>query len=233
MSEIKGDLPPFLKPRAEQRAEEEIQRWKEARRQLLEKIEKVLREYRIVGGLDKNGKPEGTDKGKMGMEYQFETAGQGRWQVLVGKKMEYTPPPDLEDWQRAEIERDLTINQALGGVSSGQEQAHQRVINFLAANWKTLAGIFYPIEIEQTEGIEPVGFSEVYLAGRERADFLGIGPDGRYLVFEVGRGGKQPQIEKYRQGLVKMEVPEEMIMGFTINYSQAARQTTLLIRQVF
>jgi len=192
---------------------------------------KNLGGYQIVGGLDENGKPKETDRGEMGIEYQFVTVWQGDWQVLVKKDMKYTPPPDLKE--RAGILRDLTFNQAGCGVRSWEEKMHQRVINFFAANWPILAPIFYPIEIDQGEGPELVGFSEVYLGSVGRADFVGIGPDGRCLIFEVGKGGKGSQIERYRQNLVKMGVPEEMIMGFTINYSSTARQTKLTIRQAF
>ena len=39
MNEISEDLPPFLKPRVEQKAKAEIKEWKETRRGLLKKRE--------------------------------------------------------------------------------------------------------------------------------------------------------------------------------------------------
>ena len=230
MSEIREDLPPFLKPHVEQKAMAEIEEWEKARWGLLKKREKFLEDYRISRGLDEEGKPQGEDKGNMGVEYKFETTGKGKWQVFLGKNTECTPPPDLEDWQRAAIERDLTINQALGKTVFGQGNPQMLAVNFLEANWKTLAGIFS--SGQAATGVEVKSFTNVRVGGTE-IDFLGIGPDGRYIVFEVGRGGKASQIERYRQDLVKMGVPEEIIMGFTINYSPAERQTTLLVMQSF
>jgi len=176
MTETSGDIPEFLKPRVKQRAVEEIQRWKDARSDLLEKRKETLRGYIITSGLDK----EGLKRGNMGMEYQFETVGRGKWQVLVGEKMEYSSPPDLESWRRAEIARDLTINQSLGQTVSGQENPQMRAVNFLEANWSRLAGIFSPA---QKEGVESMSFSNVRLGGVV-LDFVGVGPDGRYMVLK-------------------------------------------------
>jgi len=223
MTEVNRDIPEFLKSRAEQKAREVIEGWKKARSGLLEKRGKILEEYKIISGLDK----EGVDRKGMGMEYQFETVGRGKWQVLVGEKIEYSPLPDLESWRRAEIARDLTINQFLGQTVSGQENPQMRAVNFLEANWSELAGIFSPA---QKEGVESMSFSNVRLGGVV-LDFVGVGPDGRYMVFEISRPGRESQIEQHRQALIDLGIPEGMITVFSVNYSPAARQTTLLIIQ--
>jgi len=226
MNEISEDLPPFLKPRVEQKARAEIEEWEKVRRGLLEKREKFLEGYRISGGLDEGGKPRGEDKGNMGVEYKFETAGKGKWQVFVGKNTEYTPPPDLEDWQRAAIEKNLTLNQALGQTVFGQGNPQMLAVNFLEANWKTLAGIFS--SGQATTGVEVKSFTNVRVGGTV-IDFLGIGPDGRYIVFEVARPGRASQIKQWQQALRGLKIPEEMVIAFRIQCSAAAAQTTLLI----
>jgi hypothetical protein len=227
MNEIREDLPPFLKPHAEQKARAEIEEWEKARRGLLEKREKFLEDYRISKGLDEEGKPRGEDKGNMGVEYKFETTGKGKWQVFLGKNTEYTPPPDLEDWQRAAIERDLTINQALGQTVSGQRDPQMLAVNFLEANWKTLAGIFS--SGQAATGVEARSFTNVRVGGTV-IDFLGIGPDGRYIVFEVAKPGRESQIEQWQRALRGLGIPEEMVTVFRIQCSAAATQTTLLIK---
>jgi len=226
MTEVSRDIPEFLKPRAEQKAKEEIQRWEEARSGLIEKRRKILEAYKIISGLDK----EGVDRKGMGIEYQFETAGQGRWQVLVGKgkEMKYSSPPELENWRKAEIARDLTINQTLGQTVSGQENSQMRAVNFLEANWNKLAGIFSPEEKASSPNLE--SFTNVKL-GSVAVDFIGVGADGRYMVFEIAKAGRKSQAEQYQQALINLGVPEKMITVFSVNYSTAARQTALLITQ--
>jgi len=223
MTEVSRDIPEFLKSKAKQRAKEEIKRWEKARSGLLEKRGKILKEYKIISGSDK----EGVDRKGMGIEYQFETAGQGKWQVLVGKgkEMKYSPPPELEDWRKVEIARDLTVNQVLGQTVSWQENPRRRVVNFLEANWNKLAGIFSPTQ----EGcVELASFSSVRISGVE-VDFVGLRTDGRYIVFEISRPGRESQINQYRQALIDLGIPEEMIRSFRVTCSAATNQTTLLI----
>jgi len=225
MTEVSRDIPEFLKPRAEQKAKEEIQRWEEVRSGLIEKRRKILEAYKIISESDK----EGVDRKGMGIEYQFETAEQGRWQVLVGKgkEMKYSPPPELENWRKAEIARELTINQALGETVSKQRSSQMRAVNFLEANWGELARIF---SLAQKESVEPMSFSNVRLGGVV-LDFVGVGSDERYMVFEIVRPGRESQINQYRQALINLGIPEKMIAVFSVNFSPAARQTTFLITQ--
>jgi hypothetical protein len=143
----------------------------------------------------------------------------------VKKKEADIPSCSLESWRRAKIARDLTINQALGQTVSEQENLQMRAVNFLEANWSELAGIFSPAQLG---GIKPVSFSNVRL-GRTMVDFVGIGPDGQYMVFEISRPGRESQIEQQRQALIDLGIPEGMIKIFRVNCSAAANQTTLLI----
>lgn len=226
MVEITGDLPPFLKPVLGKRALEAIENWREKHHWELTKREEILKGYRITEGVDEEGKPRGTDRGNMGIEYRFKTVRQGNWQILISEPIEYIPPPVLEDYQRAKILKKLTTRQIFPQPTSQEEAKHQRVVDFFQANWEVLAGIFYPLEVEKTADL--VGFSEVELNGR-RLDFIGIGPDGRYIVLEIGKGGKALQLEGYKQDLIKMGIPEQMIMAFRVSYSQSSWGITLIV----
>jgi len=227
MVELKADLPSFLKSRAKERVGKEIEEWKSARGSLLEKRKDFLEEYQISGGLDEKGKPKGVDRGNMGIEYQFETAGQGKWQILLGAKKKYASLPKLESWQRTEIEKRLTVNQKIGQTVSKQKNPQMRAINFLEANWKILAEIFSSKQEEAS--VEAKSFTKVNLSD-VTIDFIGLGTDGRYMIFEMGKsGGESRQIERSRQALANLGIPKETIACFRINYSPAAGKNTLLI----
>lgn len=223
MSEIGSDtLPPFLENKFGSEALEEIKNWKKKHSSELKKREKILAGY-------KTKEMKKTDRRRMGMEYRLETPHQGTWQIFISPPIEYKPPPALRPYRIVEILRDLTKGQSIPPEVAQDEKRHRRVINLFQVNWPELAEIFYPLAVEKA--VEPVGFSEVKLTGG-RADFIGIGPDGRYIILEIGKGGKTPQIEEYKQSLKNMGIPEEMIMTFKVSYSSAHQQTTLIITPV-
>lgn len=226
--EITTDIPSFLKPGQLQKAKEQIRQWEERNRANLTKKEKVINAFKITSGLDTIGMPEGIDKGNMGIEHRFGTACQDKWQLLVQKPIEYKEATQLEDWQLAQAIAGLTTRQRFDMVNNQEEQKHERGVHFLISNWPKLASIFYPINPERRNSI--LGYSEVYLNGYGVADFIGIGPDGRFFIFEFGKSGKQAQVERHKQGLMRiLNIPEDSVQTFKVNYSSSSKETTLII----
>lgn len=167
-----------------------IKKWEDAGGNLLTK-------RNIIEGLNKEGKPQRIDRGKMGIEYQFETRKQGKYQVLLGEGTEkHSCPPVLKNGQRAEIERDLTINQALGQTVSEQENPQIRVVNFLEAKWSELAGIF---SSEKTVSPSNLRSFTNMRVGSMLVDFIGVEADGRYMVFEIAKPGRKSQAGQHRK----------------------------------
>jgi hypothetical protein len=229
VDETKQDIPGWVV----QKASETIRRWQEQNKPLIDKMNEKFKGYKITSGSDENGKPKGQDRGRRGTEYLFDTKSAGRWQILIGRKPNWSPPPNLEDWQRAEIQKNLTINQRLEEqIASPQEANHQQAMRFLVANWSILREIFYPLEIQNVQAA-PAVFFEVEFSNNDRADIIGVGPDGRYIILEIGKGGKSSQIERYKTDLLEMGIPEEMLIGYVVTYSFFKRQNTLVILPIF
>lgn len=63
-------------------------------------------------------------------------------------------------------------------------------MDFLATNWGKIYRIFYPLNPDKRT--TPLCFTEVELKEYGRADFIGIDPDGKIIIVEVGKGGKKP-----------------------------------------
>ncbi len=227
-----NEVPKFLKLWMIGKASSEVEEWKVQHEREIKEIVEKLRGYKITSGLDENGRPKGRDE-RIGIDYQFGTAAEGEWRILIEKNLNYSPPSDLEDWQRVRIEKNLTVNQRLKEQAhSQQEKPYQKVIKFLVANWEVLRGIFYPLEVENTQP-KPAVFFEVSLSNNDILDVVGIGPDGRYLILEIGKGRKESQIEKYKADLLNMGIPEQMLTGFMVMPSFSAEKNTLVISKIF
>lgn len=84
------------------------------------------------------------------------------------------------------------------------EEEHLKTILFFSKNWGRLRTAMYPFLIPGS--IPPICFSEVVLDERNnhRADFIGLGPDGRAFIIEVGRRGKSSQVQGYIESFRKL-----------------------------
>lgn len=84
------------------------------------------------------------------------------------------------------------------------EEEHLKTIHFFSKNWDRLRTVMYPFLIPGN--IPPACFSEVVLdeENNHRADFIGLGPDGRAFIIEVGKRGKSSQVLGYIESFRKL-----------------------------
>ncbi len=146
------------------------------------------------------------------IEISGETKGSGRWITTITPEVDMFlfPPAALTPQETNNIAEVLTIRQS-PYIPSGGEKPHADAINFLFRNWKELRFDMYPERPKDT--IPPYRFSEVLVDphSNKRADFVGIGPDGRIIVIEFGVDGKYPQVKGYKDAL------ENLFSGFDIS----------------
>lgn len=133
------------------------------------------------------------------------TKGAGQWLTTINPDVDMflfpqapLPPSDINS-----IAELLTIQQS-PYIPSGGEKPHADAINFLMRNWKELRFDMYPQRPKDT--VPPYRFSEVLVdsSSNVRADFVGIGPDGRIIVIEFGVSGKHEQVLGYKAALEKL-----------------------------
>lgn len=147
----------------------------------------------------------------------------GKWITTVTPDVEMFLFPSLELFPSEvnNIAELLTIRQS-PYVPKGGEKPHADAINFLMRNWKELRFDMYPERPKDT--IPPYRFSEVFVdpESNKRADFVGIGPDGRIIVIEFGVDGKHEQALGYKGGLERLFSDFEVsITAFVAYYSQS------------
>jgi len=173
------------------------------------------------------------NEGKWRKKYEVSTSGQKglKVEIFVSDLGEYRfPISRLEDEKRREIEEILQKRQVVYRPRIS-EAAHRLVIEILGENWRNLVANFYPLQVGGNFNL--VCFSEVSLGGL-RIDLLGVGPDGRFLILEIGKKGKEFQLERYRNLLEKeLGIPEDLIMGFKVYYRSFRKNLSLSIKKVY
>jgi hypothetical protein len=171
------------------------------------------------------------NKGEWGKKYEVSTSGGLKVKIFVSKLGEYRfPTSQLEDCERREIEEILQKRQVVYRPRTS-EADHRLVIETLRENWRNLVAIFYPLKVSGNFNL--VCFSEVSLRGL-RIDLLGVGPDGRFLILEIGKKGKEFQLERYRNLLEEeLGIPKDLIMGFKVYYKPVRKNLSLSVEKVY
>lgn len=112
----------------------------------------------------------------------------------------------------------------------GIEEEHQKTILFLRQNWRRIRKYLYTF---YTSGNFPAAnFSEVDLndGKKQRADFIGFGPDGRLFIVEVGTRSKSGQVDGYIDSLGKLIQNRATITPFVAYYTGDERNKTIEIK---
>lgn len=177
--------------------------------------------------------PEGIGRGNMGIEYSFVTSNKGKWQIFIQPQIEYQPSTIGQD-ALGRISQELEVRQKINNEHQIPEEIkHQKALDFLAANWQKIFSIFYPLAPEGE--ITPSCFTEVNLNEYGTADFIGVGPDGKIIIVEIGKGGKSQQVNRYRDGLIDLstslgfQLNERDVSVYTLIYSSRSEGTRLMI----
>ncbi|MGE5042267.1 MAG: hypothetical protein ACM3IJ_05205 [Candidatus Levyibacteriota bacterium] len=112
----------------------------------------------------------------------------------------------------------------------GNEEEHQKTILFLRKNWRRVRRLLYPFAT--TGNTPPATFSEVDLGDtkKQRADFVGFGPDGRLFVVEVGTRSKSSQVYGYVDLLDKLIQQKASVTSFVAYYSANESGKSIEIR---
>lgn len=182
--------------------------------------------------------------------YTFSTRAGGNWQVLLDSnaliqadQQAYNTAVDNHIPHLDRFQDFSMFPQVFG--KNDKKAWHDRQTQLFAANWNTLAALLYddsaPIPAQLP------CFTEVNLGnGFGHADFIGIGPDGRFVIIEFGKGkldadkfvvggGKSKQVCGFRDGLREMlaanepRQPERIISPLVAYYDQDEQGTNHLV----
>jgi len=112
----------------------------------------------------------------------------------------------------------------------GVEEEHQKTILFLRQNWRRIRKYLYPFFAPGN--FPAANFSEVDLKDekKQRADFIGFGPDGRLFVVEVGTRSKSGQVDGYIDPLRELIQDRASITPFVAYYSAIEEGKTIEIK---
>lgn len=74
----------------------------------------------------------------------------------------------------------------------------RQILDFLTANWDKLWRIFYNLLNEESKESEKLScFTEVKISDNESVDFIGVTPDGKFLIINFGPPGNSPKDSNY------------------------------------
>lgn len=112
----------------------------------------------------------------------------------------------------------------------GVEEEHQKTILFLTQNWRRIRKYLYPFYA--SGNFPAANFSEVDLKDdkKQRADFIGFGPDGRLFIIEVGTRSKSGQVDGYIDPLKELIADTASISPFVAYYSANERGKTIELK---
>lgn len=130
------------------------------------------------------------------------------------------------------LQRTLTDRQHPYIPEAGEEE-HLSTVLFLSKNWEKLMRNFYLFGIKGS--IQPVSFTEVVLNdnNNHRADVVGLGPDGRVFIIEVGRRSKSSQVQGYIDSFRELFEDRVSATPLVAYYSSTPHGRTIHVKPPF